>query len=102
MSQRHATDVTSLVSGTLFAGVTAVWLLNVTDLIDLEQAWLGGPLVLIVAGVVGLLATLGPGRRRTSGPDRDPILESVGAAPSSTATSSAIPDHANGGTSDPD
>jgi hypothetical protein len=79
MWQRHATDVTSLVSGTVFAGVTAVWLLNVTDLIDLEEAWIGGPVVLIVAGVVGLVATFRPSRRAEPSSSRDSVTDWVGA-----------------------
>ena len=62
MLHRHATDVVSLVAGTIFAGVTAVWLLNLGDVIDLEAAWLAIPLVLIVAGVVGLVAAFRPSR----------------------------------------
>jgi hypothetical protein len=60
MLHRHATDVVSLVAGTIFAGLTAVWVLNVSDVLDLEAAWLAGPLILIVAGVVGLVAALRP------------------------------------------
>src|SRR5215204_1505213 len=60
MLHRHATDVVSLVAGTIFAGLTAVWLLNVSDVLDLEAAWLAGPLILILAGVVGLVAALRP------------------------------------------
>jgi hypothetical protein len=62
MLHRHATDVIALVSGTIFAGVAAVWLLTITDAIDIEQAWIGGPVILIIAGVLGLLVTLTPSR----------------------------------------
>jgi hypothetical protein len=62
MLHRHATDVVALVFGLVFAGITAVWLLNVSDVIDLEQAWLAGPVILIVAGAVGLGFALRPGR----------------------------------------
>lgn len=68
MLPRHATDVVSLVSGTVFAGFAAVWLLTVTDVIDLDQAWLAGPAILIVAGVVGLAAALRPSRRDEARP----------------------------------
>lgn len=68
MLPRHATDVVSLVSGTVFAGFTAVWLLTVTDVIDLDQAWLAGPAILILAGVVGLAAALRPSRRDDARP----------------------------------
>lgn len=63
MLQRHATDVVSLVFGTVFAGFTAVWLLIVTDVIDYEVTWLAGPAILIVAGLLGLATSLRPGRR---------------------------------------
>src|SRR5262245_60917013 len=63
MLHRHATDVVALVFGVIFAGITAVWLLHVTDVIDLEQAWLAGPVILIVAGAVGLGFALRPSRR---------------------------------------
>ena len=59
MSQRHATDVISLVFGVIFAGFTVVWLLQVTDAIDAGQAWVVGPVVLMAAGP-GLVAALRP------------------------------------------
>jgi hypothetical protein len=62
MSQRHATDVISLVFGVIFAGFTAVWLLHATDAIEDDQAWLTGPIVLMAAGAVGLAAALRPRR----------------------------------------
>lgn len=66
--QRHATDVVSLVFGVIFTGFTLVWLLNVTDLIDFEQAWLAGPVILVAAGAVGLLTALRPPARRGVAP----------------------------------
>ena len=59
---RHATDVISLVFGTIFAGFTVVWLLTVTDTIDENQAWLGGPIILIAAGALGLATAIRPRR----------------------------------------
>jgi drug/metabolite transporter superfamily protein YnfA len=55
---RHATDVISLVFGTIFAGFTVVWLLTVNGVIEEDQAWVGGPITLIAAGLVGLAAAL--------------------------------------------
>jgi hypothetical protein len=49
-----------LIFGTIFAGFTVVWILTVSDTIDDNQAWLGGPIILIVAGAVGLAAALRP------------------------------------------
>lgn len=60
MIPRHATDVISLVFGTIFAGFTAVWILTVSDTIDENQAWIGFPITMIVAGTLGLVAALWP------------------------------------------
>ena len=60
MSQRHAVDVISLVFGVIFAGFTAVWLLQLSGAIDHEQAWVVGPVVLMAAGAAGLVAALRP------------------------------------------
>lgn len=74
MLHRHATDVVSLVSGILFAGLTAIWLLNAADVVDLQTAWLAGPLILILAGVVGLVVALRPsGRGTVSASARPPV-----------------------------
>ncbi|HYO34021.1 MAG TPA: hypothetical protein VES21_14340 [Nocardioidaceae bacterium] len=56
--RQHATDVVSLVFGTVFAGFALVWLLNVTDLLDFDEVWLIGPVILIVAGLLGLVTAL--------------------------------------------
>jgi apolipoprotein N-acyltransferase len=69
MLHRHAPDVVSLVFGTLFAGFTVVWLLIVTDVLDSESAWLAGPAILIVAGVLGLVTALRPSREPEGPPD---------------------------------
>jgi len=66
MLHRHATDVVALVSGTIFAGLAIVWILMLTETIDVEQAWIGGPVILIIAGVLGLLVTLTPDRTPVS------------------------------------
>ena len=58
MSQRHATDVISLVFGVIFAGFVALWALRGTDLISVSQLGLVGPAVLIAAGAVGLVVAL--------------------------------------------
>ncbi|MDP9319353.1 MAG: hypothetical protein M3O94_09870 [Actinomycetota bacterium] len=48
----------SLVFGTMFAGFTLVWLVGVTGHLDHHDAWWAGPVVLVVAGVAGLVASL--------------------------------------------
>ena len=62
--QRHATDVVSLVFGTILAGFGVVWLLTVTDVLNDDQAWLAGPIVLITAGAVGLVTAFMSSARR--------------------------------------
>ncbi|MEP6666398.1 MAG: hypothetical protein ABJA81_08130 [Nocardioidaceae bacterium] len=63
MFPRHATDVISLVFGIILTGLTVVWLLTVNDVIDYQQAWIGGPITLVAAGVGGLVAALQPRNR---------------------------------------
>jgi hypothetical protein len=63
MSQRHATDVISLIFGIIFAGVFSVWALTGADVIDLGQVSLAGPAILIAAGAVGLAVALRDGVR---------------------------------------
>ncbi len=58
MSHRHATDAISLVFGTIFAGIALVCLLHSTNVIDLGQLWLAGPVTLVAAGAVGLVAAM--------------------------------------------
>jgi uncharacterized membrane protein len=58
MSQRHATDVISLIFGIIFGGIFAVWALTGADVIDLRQVGLAGPAILIAAGAVGLAVAL--------------------------------------------
>ena len=60
MIPRHATDVISLVAGTIFTGFTVVWILTVSDTIDENQAWIGFPIIMILAGGLGLTAALWP------------------------------------------
>jgi len=69
---RHATDVTSLVFGTIFAGFTVFWLLDVTDTVDAPDAWLAGPVILIAAGIVGLVVALSSSRERDETPPLPP------------------------------
>lgn len=65
--QRHDVDVTSLVFGLIFLGAAGAWALVQSDLISLPALSVAGPAVLIVAGVIGLVATvLGTARGRRS------------------------------------
>lgn len=54
--QQHSSDVVSLVAGLIFLGIAGRWALDGTDLIPGNGGWLI-PLILIAAGVAGLLST---------------------------------------------
>lgn len=74
MFPRHATDVISLVFGTLFAGLTVVWLLVVGDVLELDEARVAWPVILVIAGAVGLVAALRPQKvdpGKPAPPDQD-------------------------------
>jgi hypothetical protein len=58
MSQRHATDVVSLIFGIIFGGVVLVWALAGADVIDPGSVGLAAPAILIAAGAVGLVVAL--------------------------------------------
>jgi hypothetical protein len=62
--RRHETDVTSLVFGLVFAGVVALWALVAGDALDLDDLGYLAPVLLIGAGVVGLVVSLTGSRRR--------------------------------------
>jgi hypothetical protein len=64
MSQRHATDVVSLIFGIIFGGVVVVWALTGADLMDAHSVALAGPAILIAAGAVGLAVALRGGAQR--------------------------------------
>ncbi|MGA9343875.1 MAG: hypothetical protein WBV37_02120 [Nocardioidaceae bacterium] len=72
MFPRHATDVISLVAGTIFAGFTAVWLLTLSGAIGTDRAWIGAPVILMAAGAVGLAAALRPQRPPRAPEPTDP------------------------------
>jgi hypothetical protein len=58
---RHATDVVSLVFGLIFAGLAVNWVLIVTDVSELSNAQLTVPVILIAAGIAGLVSVLARG-----------------------------------------
>lgn len=63
----HETDVTSLVFGLVFLGLAGLWGLVRLDVIAAPSASVAGPVVLVVAGLVGLMLTVrraGRGRRQ--------------------------------------
>lgn len=60
---RHPTDTTSLVFGIVFVGLAAVWLLVQLELLALPDVAVALPIVLVAAGVVGLVTSIGRVRR---------------------------------------
>ncbi len=60
----RSVKIPHLVFGLLFLGIAGIWALGVSDLISGEQLAILGPGVLIVAGVIGLAASLANGRNR--------------------------------------
>jgi fatty acid desaturase len=60
---RHDTDVTSLVFGLLFLGLAVVWALVEVDVVSWPDASGFFPVLLVVAGLVGLLSSVRRSRR---------------------------------------
>ena len=60
----HPVSVTHLVMGLVFLGAAALWGLAELDLVEVDGARWIAPLVLVVAGAVGLVVSVGRGRRR--------------------------------------
>lgn len=58
-------SIPHLVFGLVFSGLAAVWFIGEATNADLPRTAVGFPLVLIAAGVVGLVATLTNNRRRS-------------------------------------
>lgn len=56
--RRHATDVTSLVFGLVFLGIAAVATLVDYDVLSLPSAGIVLPVVLVAAGLVGLVVSV--------------------------------------------
>jgi len=55
-------DVLSLVMGLLFVGVVVMWSLFSAGLLSLPGLTVAAPVLLITAGLAGVLATLRPNR----------------------------------------
>jgi hypothetical protein len=81
----RSVKVPHLVFGLLFLGVAGIWALGASDAISGEHLAVLGPAVLIIAGVVGLAASLANGRnrRRTSWPGYAPD-STTGTTPGTT------------------
>lgn len=66
--QHRPISIPHLVFGVVFTGIAAVWAIGQATDADLPRTAIAVPLVLIAAGIVGLVASLAGARRRT-GPD---------------------------------
>jgi hypothetical protein len=62
--RKHPTDAVSLVFGAIFLGIAGLWALVVGQQLDATGLRVGVPVLLIGAGVVGVLTSLGGARRR--------------------------------------
>lgn len=81
--RRHDTDITSLVFGLIFIGIAALWALVEGDVLALPTLTVLGPTVLVVAGLVGLIATVRSARRgeepaASAAPLDKPTADSMG------------------------
>lgn len=87
-SGRHPVNVGHLVMGLAFLGLVTVWALVVSDAVHgTELRWLM-PMPWILAGAVGLLASVVAGRRRA-------------AEPADTTTAADTPAETRAGDTDP-
>lgn len=60
----HETDVTSLVFGLVFLSTTLVWALVQWGVITVSMLPVAVPVVLVVVGVIGVIASVTRGRAR--------------------------------------
>ncbi|MPZ94262.1 MAG: hypothetical protein GEU96_04935 [Propionibacteriales bacterium] len=71
----HPLNVTPLVFGLIFLGTASLALMYEADWIDVERAGWALPTLLVLAGVIGLAATLVKGSRGRSEDVRDDAAE---------------------------
>jgi hypothetical protein len=63
MNSNRPVSITHLVVGIVFLGIAAVWAIGAGTDADVPELAVSGPVVLIVAGAIGLVATLLNARR---------------------------------------
>lgn len=66
--QRHELDGVSLVFGWIFLGAAVLWALVAGQAMGGDGLRVAGPVLLIVAGLAGVLSSVGAGRRRRGRP----------------------------------
>jgi hypothetical protein len=71
----RSVKIPHLVFGLLFLGVAGIWALVVTDVITEDRLPVLAPAVLIVAGVIGLAASLASTRNRRQKRNESPLSE---------------------------
>jgi uncharacterized membrane protein YqjE len=64
-------SVSHVVFGLIFLGITAMWVIGETTDINAPAFAVWGPVVLIGAGVVGLIVTLTNSRRKDTRPEAE-------------------------------
>ena len=69
----HDTDVTSLVFGLLFLGVAAMWALVQWDVVSWPDASGIFPVLLVVAGLIGLASSVRRSRRSRRDEPAEPM-----------------------------
>jgi hypothetical protein len=67
--QIHETDVTSLIVGLVFLGITGVWVLVETGVLTLSVLPVVLPALLVVVGVVGVAAAVVRSSRQNQADD---------------------------------
>ncbi|MGL5859439.1 MAG: hypothetical protein ACRC35_13730 [Angustibacter sp.] len=72
--RRHDIDPTSLVFGVVFLTLATLWALRETDIVSTSTAAASVPVLLVTAGVLGLIGTVSNARRHqaTSAANRQP------------------------------
>lgn len=71
--RRHETDVVSLVFGLVFLGVSAMWPLVHYEVLGLPGLEVAAPVLLVSAGLAGLIASFGRVRKGSGTPPAEDL-----------------------------
>jgi hypothetical protein len=88
----RSVKVPHLVFGLLFLGVAGIWALGTSNVISGEHLAVLGPGVLIIAGVIGLAASLANGRNRRRRAVAAYEPDSTGSYPTESTTTGYVAD----------